>query len=148
MKFSKERAQDFFPEAMPLFEAHYKEIARYMDIELKVDIPRYYFLEDQKILRGYTVREDSGVLIGYAIFFLSKNLHYSDSFQAVQDVLFIHPEKRGSGAKFIKWCDDQLRAEGVQVVYHHVKKAHNFGALLERFDYELVDLIYAKRLDK
>jgi hypothetical protein len=41
----------------------------------------------------------------------------------------------------------RLALEGIQVVYHHVKAAHNFGKMLERMDYKLVDLIYAKRLD-
>jgi hypothetical protein len=51
------------------------------------------------------------------------------------------------GGRFIKWCDEQLRAEGVAVVYHHIKAAHNFGPMLERFGYELVDLIYSRRLN-
>lgn len=148
MKFKRERAQEFFPEAMPLFDKHWREIAHYQDIILNVDLETYYSIEDKNMLRCFTVRDDEGSLIGYAIYFLKHNLHYKDSFQAVQDVLFIHPEKRGFGSKLISWCDDELRKEGVQVVYHHVKQAHNFGPLLEKKGYELVDLIYARRLDR
>lgn len=88
-------------------------------------------------------------LVGYAIFFVRPNPHYADSVQAVQDILYVQPTMRGmhAGARFIDWCDEQLAAERVQAVYHHVKAAHNFGKLLERKGYELVDLIYAKRLD-
>jgi N-acetylglutamate synthase-like GNAT family acetyltransferase len=62
----------------------------------------------------------------------------------------VHPEYRstGAGPDLIRYCDEQLRADGCQAVYHHVKAAHNFGPLLKRMGYELVDLIYAKRLDK
>lgn len=70
-----------------------------------------------------------------------------DSKQAVQDVVFIHPEFRGFGKKFFIYCDDVLKNQKVQVVYHHIKAAHNFGAMLESIGYKLVDLIYAKRLD-
>jgi hypothetical protein len=48
----------------------------------------------------------------------------------------------------IRYADMQLKEDGVQVVYHHSKVAHNIGPLLERMGYEAVDLIYAKRLDK
>lgn len=87
-------------------------------------------------------------LAGYAIFFVRPNPHYSGSVQAVQDVVFLNPSIRGgNGYRFIAWCDEQLRAEGVQAVYHHVKVSHDFGPMLQRQGYELVDLIYAKRLD-
>lgn len=88
-------------------------------------------------------------LVGYALFFVRSNPHYKSSVQAVQDVIYLAPGVRGgTGYKFIAWCDAQLAAEGVQAVYQHVKAAHDFGRLLERQGYELVDFIYAKRLDR
>ena len=68
----------------------------------------------------------------------------------MQDILFLLPEFRGStvGFRLVKFCDEQLRAEGVQVVYQHVKNAHPMlGAVLSRVGYEPVETIYAKRLD-
>jgi len=137
---------EFCEELGPLLHAHYKEIAHYQDIELSPDFSKYKQLYDAGVLRVYTARKEKE-LIGYVIFFFNYSLHYQKSLQAVQDVLFIHPEHRGVGTRLIKWADEQLRAEGAQVVYHHVKKEHNFGALLERFGYKCVDLIYARRLD-
>jgi hypothetical protein len=69
--------------------------------------------------------------------------------QATQDILFVLPEYRKGrvGIGLIKYCDQQLGAEDVQVVYQHVKLAHNFGPVLERMGYEAVDIIYAKRLN-
>jgi hypothetical protein len=99
-------------------------------------------------LRTFTARDADGVLTGYCVFFVRHNIHYASSLQASQDVIYIDPERRGFGAEFILWCDQQLKEEGVQAVYHHVKQAHNFGPLLERFGYECVDLIYARRLDR
>lgn len=148
MNFQKELLNDVLKEITPILYAHYREIAHYQDIELKPDWAKYQMLEDKGVLRMFTARLETGELVGYAVYFVQKNVHYSDSLQAVQDILYIRKENRGSGGRLIKWCDEQLASEGVQAVYHHVKQAHNFGPLLERMGYDLVDLIYAKRLDK
>lgn len=148
MKFQREMGYDIYEEMKPLLELHFKEISANQDIALDPDWDGYTATEKAGCLRTFTARNDDGKLIAYAVFFVRHNLHYKNSFQAVQDVLYVDPATRGFGAKFIIWCDRQLKDEGVQVVYHHVKKAHNFGPLLERMNYKLVDLIFAKRLDK
>lgn len=152
VKFLREPLTPSLLEEMrPMNEAHYKEIAHYKDIPLKIDRQRYLALEAAGILRCYTVRDqDDHRLVGYAVFIVQFNMHYSDSLQAAQDVIFLAPEYRGQflGSRFINWCDDRLRDEGAQAVYQHVKVAHDFGKLLERLGYEPVDIIYARRLDK
>lgn len=144
-------ATEVFAEARrdigPLLEAHWKEVAHYPDIPLDVDWPRYDALEYAGLLKIFTARSGQGQLLGYAIFVVQTNMHYRKSLQAMQDVLFISEQHRGFGRKFIEWCDDRLRDDGVQAVYHHVKIAHNFGPLLERMGYELIDRIYGRRLD-
>lgn len=146
-KYQRETGTKILEEVKPLLALHWKEIAHYQDILLEPDWNSYAKCEEQGFLRVYTARKD-GNLIGYGVYFVRYNLHYKSSLQASQDILFVHPDHRGIGARFIHWCDTQLQAEGVQAVYHHVKQAHNFGPLLERMGYQLVDLIYAKRLDK
>lgn len=96
-----------------------------------------------------TTADGTLALVGYAIFFVNHNLHYSTSFQAVQDVLYFDKHLRGQGLgfKFIDWCDQQLKADGVQVVYHHVKTKFNFGPLLEELGYKHIENIYGRRLD-
>lgn len=161
MQLARERAQDIFEEAIPLLRAHYREIAHYQDIPLDPDFDGYRALEDAGAIRCYTARasvdctdpahercEAKGPLIGYAVFFVRRNLHYRGSLQAVQDILYVRPEHRGTGLRLIRYADEQLRAEGVQVTYQHVKHEHNFGPALERMGYELIDLIYGKRLDE
>lgn len=145
--FRQERAQACFEEAMPLLQAHWQEISHYLDIPLKPNLAKYRTLEDDGVLRCYVVRRGTE-LVGYAVYVVGYNPHYVTSFQAIQDVLFLRKDCRGrTGLSFIAWCDDRLREEGVQAVYHHVKAAHNFGPALEHLGYELVDHIYARRLD-
>lgn len=149
VSFQRERASpDLFLEIAPLLVAHFTEIAHFSDIELNPDYSLYLAMEDGGGLRVYTARRSDGELIGYAIFFVRRNPHYRTSLQAVQDILFVRPDQRGvTGARLIMYADAELKREGVQAVMHHVKAAHNFGPLLERLGYQLVDLIYAKRLD-
>jgi GNAT superfamily N-acetyltransferase len=148
MQFKRERFDDVFEESLPLLEKHWKEIAHFQDIALEPDRAGYSKVEEAGALRVYTARDEAGVLVGYCVYFVRHNLHYKSSLQASQDVLYIDPTRRGFGREFLKWCDEQLKSEGVQATYQHVKAAHNFGPMLERQGYQLVDLIYAKRLDQ
>lgn len=146
MIFAREKL-DTYSEAHALLTAHYQEVAHYQDIELDPDYEGYAALEQAGALRIYTARTD-GKLIGYAVYIVRHNLHYRSSLQAVQDVLFIHQVHRGRGMIFIDWCDQQLKAEGVAVVYQHVKVKLDYGPALAKLGYEPIDHIYGRRLDK
>ena len=146
--YQGERLLDCWEEAQDLLFAHWEEIAHYQDIPLAPDQEAYLTAEALGQFRLYTVR-DVTKLIGYAVFFVKHNIHYSGSLQAVQDILFLKQEYRKSmvGVRLIQYAERRLRAEGVQAVYHHVKRTNKVGRLLERMGYELVDEVYAKRLD-
>lgn len=150
MKFALEFLNEkILDEVQPLLEMHWKEIAQYQDIPLVPD--RDWYLNNQKagILRLFTIRDDDGGFQGYAVYVVRSNPHYATSKQASQDILFLNKKHRKGriGYRFIDWCDLQLKLEGVQVVYQHVKTAHNFGPMLERMGYEPIDIIYGRRLD-
>lgn len=147
LTFQREKLSEAWDELLPLLQEHWKEIAHYQDIPLDIDRATYERLESSDAIRLFTLREGEE-LVGYACFFLVHHPHYRSSKQAQQDVIYIAPKARGgSGYRFIKDCDEELRKEGVQVVSHHVKAAHNFGPMLERIGYDLQDLIYTRRLD-
>lgn len=147
MRYRREQACDVFDEMLPLLEKHYLEIAHFRDIAFEPDKEQYLKIDELGLSRVFTARNVEGKLIGYAVYFVRSNMHYKSSLQAVQDVIYIDRAHRGFGAEFIHWCDVQLNLEGVQAVYHHVKVAHNWGPMLERLGYKMVDLIYTKRLD-
>ena len=140
--------EDLLDEMLPLLQAHYEEIARFKDIPLNPDWDFYRAVDTAGMLRIFTMRRPTGHLLGYAVYFVRTNPHYKTSLQATQDILFVHPDWRGHGLKFLLWCDEQLKGEEVQIVCQHIKSDHNFGAALERAGYQLLDLIYARRLDK
>ncbi len=145
-------------ELAPLLEAHWHEIAHYDDIVLRPDREMYAKIQAAGGLRIYTARtaapsQDRGRLIGYLCCFVNRSLHYADHLFANQDVLFIDPLHRGSraGVGLIQFAHEQLRTEGVSVIFQHVKaKADiNIGPVLVRLlKYSLVDEVYAFRLDQ
>lgn len=147
MIFKEESVKDVLDEIKPLLKEHWNEIAHYKDIPFDPDYEAYLKLDESGFLKVFTARTDTGVLIGYAVYFIKHNIHYRSSLQALQDILYLHPAHRGRGSVFISWCDDQLKSKGVQIVSQHIKAAHNWSRVLERMGYELMDLIYVKRLD-
>lgn len=149
MNFRRERAHDVFEEMKPLFQKHWEEISFYKDIPLDPDFSTYLKMEDAGVLRVFTAREDDGTLVGYQVYFIKHNLHYKSSLQALQDIIFIDPSKRGMfGAKFIFWAEEQLKSYGVQLVCQHLKVATpKTIELFKRLGYSEIDLIMGKRLD-
>ena len=147
MKYQREPVTNaLIHDLIPLLNLHYKEISANQDIPLSPEFENYKKIDESGMLRVFTARNESG-LVGYCIFFVNRNSHYSTSLQAVQDVLFVHPDHRGSGAKLILFCDNELKKEGVQVVYHHIKVEHDHPSMMARLGYKFVDKIYSKRLD-
>jgi len=146
----RQYAPDLWTEILPLLHEHKEEIAHYPDIELAPDVEAYNHAEGAGVLRCYTARVN-GALMGYAVFFVKRNMHYRHSLQAVQDVLFVTKSHRHGrvGLQLIRYSEEQLRAEGVQVVYQHLKLAiPQTIALFHKLGYEDIDLIVGKRLDR
>lgn len=151
MRFQRERAHDVMDEILPLLVKHWHEIAHYRDIELEPDWEMYLKMEDSGVLRVFTARDDKDDdrLVGYAVFFIKHNIHYKSSLQALQDILFIDPDHRGgTGLRLIRWTENELRKENVQIILHHLKIAtpHTIE-LFKRIGYEPIDIIVGKRLD-
>jgi len=145
--FSHEKIVDHVDEVEQLARLHYKESCPYDDIPININWIKIEVLEKNGLLKFYTMKEDDR-LIGYAAFNLFNPLEYFKSPQASLSNIFIHPDKRGRGASFISWCDEQLKKLGVQVVYHHVKSKNDYGLLLKRLGYDIMNIEYSKRLDK
>jgi len=147
MDFTIETIKDNLKEVQDLSELHYLESAPYFDIPLKVDWEKVLKLERLNVLKTYFMKKSSKI-IGYASFSLGPSLEYKTSYQASLFNIFLHPDYRGGGRKFIAWCDEQLQDLGVQVVYHHVKARNDYGVLLKRLGYVKMNIEYSKRLDK
>lgn len=146
--------QELWDEILPLLHAHYHEVAHFKDMELNPHLSKYEQIQANDGLRIYTARLADNVLVGYMVAFVARSLHYADHIFANQDILFVAKEHRGSriGVDLIKYAHSRLRADdNVSTLYQHCKAKSelNIGPMLERLlHYELVDLIYAIRLDQ
>lgn len=137
-------------EIEPLLMEHWKERAEYDDIPLDPDWDAYERMQSVGVLRIFTARDVDQQLIGYCVTMVLPHLHHRTVLMAMQDLIFIVPEQRrgGLGMALIEYVESALAAEGVKVTTQHMKAKHSFGKMLERVGYELMDLIYTKRLDK
>jgi len=135
MRYSREHATEaFFKEIHKLTEDHHEEVGNAHDLD--PDFNLYLKIEEAGGLRVYTVRQGD-TLKGYAVFFYAIDIHHKTVLRATQDLLYLDPSVRALNAmKFIKWCDAQLKEEGVQRVYHYVTVAKDFSKLLQRMGYK------------
>lgn len=146
-QYQIESIVDLWAEMVPLLRDHWEELAPWQDIPLNPNPEFYGAMETAGMLFLYTARVH-GELAGYGIYIVRPHPHSQESVQAYQDAIYVSPEYRrnGIGRGLIVYADRELAREGAQVVYQHVKKAHDFGRLLESMGYEYVEKIYAKRI--
>lgn len=148
--FAREVYSDsLIEEMLPLWRAHYEEIALYKDIALSPLFAVYLHAEKTGALRIFTARSE-GRLVGYEVFFIHLHPHYSSALEAVQDILFLSNEMRHGwiGYRFIRWCDDQLDQTGAKVVFRCVSNMHDYAPLLERAGYRQHDVLYSRRVSE
>jgi hypothetical protein len=149
--FARETCDQVYAEIVALIETHAAEVSHHLDIPVEMDEKRYRFAEKMNALRIYTVRV-AGALVGYEVFQVGMSLHYNSSFQARMDTLFIHPDHRKglTGYRFLKWAEQQLVDDGVEVAYRHYKFLEDgrldLGPLLKRSGWSPIYLMWWKRL--
>lgn len=136
-------------DAAELIQLHYAEIAPYQDLfKINCNVAFYRKLEQSGALRVVTARH-SGRLVGYFIFIAARHPHYDDVMVANEDMKFVHPDYRGgTGFKLIRFAEQHARALGCKVIFQRSKAKSNHGEMYRRLGYELMDEIYAKRLDR
>lgn len=146
MKFQREKAVEVKEEITSLIQAHHDEISEYKELTLDPNFEEYLGLDRAEYLRLFTARDQDHRLCGYQVFFIIESRHYRRAKYAHQDLLYIIPEKRGHGMSFIRWCDEQLKAEGIDVVYQTVTTRCDYSLVLRRLGYQLSEYIYSRRL--
>jgi hypothetical protein len=145
--FRRENVKRIWDDLIPLMHAHYEELAPYKDVPLDPDKDFFVRADEQGMIRVYSARE-AGVLVGYAVYFVRRDIHYKSIKLAQQDLIFVLPARRGRfGIKFIRWCEEQLRGEGVNLIMCHTKMGADFGGVFERLGYAAIDKIFYRRLD-
>ncbi len=146
--YHEENLRSVIAEAKPLLMKHWEEIANHKDTRpLNPDFEKYFLLNDQGIIRIFTVRYQ-GQLVGYASFVISENLHYKDWKYASCDIYYLAPELRkiGIGTEMFTKIEEWLKTVGVISVIVHEKTNHLHSELFKSLDYKHTENIYEKVL--
>ena len=149
--FQRERIDVIFDEVAALAEgAHHLEISYPGEHPLKLDRDAYAHGEASGAYRFFTARQqDTGRLVGYAGFWVLPTAHHVGVIQACQDGVYVDPDFRCGelGSDLLKYADENLRAEGVDVVLHFVRHfRRDFGPILRRLGYQPIEQVWAKHL--
>jgi GNAT superfamily N-acetyltransferase len=141
-KLSSELIQEIYP----LLAAHWEEIADNKDkIKLNPDFQWYWAQEKAGALHIVTARDD-GELKGYFISVVHPNPHYKDHIFAVNDILFVHPDFRGTTlpVRMFKYAEEKLRQRGVSVMSLHMKTKHPFVGFAEKLGFRKAEYNFTK----
>ncbi len=139
---------ELIAEIQPLIQLHYDEIALNKEhIPLDPDWDAYQFLADSNRMLIVAARED-GVLVGYAVFFITQHIHYKSTKVANNDILYLHPDYRygKKGIRLIKDSETACRHRGVDKILWHIKFAKDFRNIFYRLGYIDEDAIVGKML--
>ena len=150
LKIAVETLADVKEECVDLIATHWVEIAVWPDIPLDPDWSGYENLEKAGMLVIYTVRNETNQLVGYAVFFMRKHLHYKGHSWAANDIIWVHPDYRDGkiGTNLVQFWEQDLQARGIHVVHVNVKVAHPaLGLVLRREKYKTVESGLEKRLN-
>jgi len=146
IKFQREQAGvKNTEEVTSLLESYRREVGYFTNLKLDPEFERYAQLEKIGALRAYTARLD-GKLIGFCLFLFHPHIHFKNNIFALHDILYIMPEHRGFGYEFLKWCNQQLKSDGADVILYSVSLKFNYGSLLKRLGFRLSDHIYTKEI--
>ena len=146
ISFDIERLEILREELEPLLKIHWEEIALNKDkIPLDVDWESYLSLEKTGSLLTITARQNQE-LIGYAIWFIRKHLHYKQTSWAYNDVIYLKKEHRliGTGGQLVRICEQVLTEMGVEKIQWHVKSTMNWTKLLENMGYQTEEYVCGK----
>lgn len=147
IEYNVERmSESLVVEMQEILRMHWKEIAMYKDvIAFKPDYEAYFLMDAEDRLQIVTVRKDAKI-IGYYISFIYVHPHYKDNKFAQNDILFIHPDYRGSTVAYrmFKFAEKELKKIGCSVNTIHMKVEFPFERLCEKLGMDKHEIVYSK----
>lgn len=144
--YQEEHSSTVIRDGFELFEKHYQEIAWKKDkIKLNPNYDKYNAAFDKGLMKVYTARQDEK-LIGYAVWLVAPHLHYQDTIKAMNDILYVDPDKRGGsvGIQLIKFSEKMLKEIGVNSIALHIKKSFDWGNVAVKMGYECTESNFEK----
>ncbi len=133
----------------PMFTRHWAEVAK-MELEtpLDMDWERYETLEALGCYRTVLAYDKARFIRGYCLFTVVQHIQYKNQVTAFSDGFYLEPSFRSGWAylRMFRATMEYLRALKVQKVYVTSKAHLDFGPVLRRLDFQLVEHGWAKLL--
>jgi hypothetical protein len=138
---------ELYQEIRELAGPHEQESVTFDGLKPDPDQSLYAEAAYMGLLRIYCARR-GGLLMGYAVFFLSPHPHYRGQVFATQNLIYLVPDERkgSTGTRFLRWCDAQLKAAGAVVVHHYSGLKKDISSVLLRSGYKMIETLWAKKL--
>jgi GNAT superfamily N-acetyltransferase len=147
-KVAREDYFDVIEEGKLILPEHKAELALYDDIPLDPEYEVYESLSKKGMLSLYTVRVQAE-MVGYAVYFVRKSHHYKKFTWSISDIILVRKPYRnfGLGNALFAYIENDLRAQGVDVIHTMTKTAHpELAMLLESRGHTRAEICYSKRL--
>lgn len=147
VSYTVESAESVIQEGFNLIKEHWEEIAFYKEeVPLAPDYDKYRQLEESGQLFVVTARDDNDSLVGYSVYIIQQGLHYVSTKFAINDLVFISKEHRKgtAGIRLIKYAEQQLKKEGVEVIVMRVKDNKDFSKMLSFLGYDEMERTFSK----
>jgi len=92
--------------------------------------------------------KDSGVLVGYIVFGISRHIRYQSTLVAQEDLYYVVPDYRRQGIakKLFEVAEAKLKEYNVDFVFATTKTYLDRSGLLEQSGYECFEKKFAKKI--
>lgn len=151
--FGVEKLVEIKDDLLPLHEEHWKETeVNYLkETRPEPDYERLGYLTEAGQFVLFTVRVNRKV-VGYVQFYVFRDLHAQNMYQAREDAFFVTKEHRGSGLaprllSFAEKCLRNLGCNYIGMTSKHPVGGPDIGKFLEKRGYKPVAMYYAKPLE-
>jgi hypothetical protein len=115
-------------------------------LQIDPNIDQFLHLADHGALIAMTLREESGILRGYALLILYKSLHLKTELCGNIDTFYVQPDHRFYMPRFMSKIEDTLRSRGVSIIAWPVTLTGKLYEILQRRGYIADDVVMELKL--
>jgi len=148
MKYQEESYQDIVFDIKEILPQHYTETQLYSDkIQLDPAYDIYELLYLQGVARFFTCRDDDK-LIAYIIVMVMMDSHSQGTLKATTDMIYVSPDHRHTtvAEELIQTAVDALEEDGVSVMLINFKSHNPCQSLMDKLEFDRVEVVYSKYL--
>jgi hypothetical protein len=110
-------------------------------LQIDPHIEQYLYLAENDSLIAMTLRDDDGVMRGYALVILYRSLHLKTELCAHVDTFFVQPAFRKSMLRFMSELETEIGKRGISIIGWPVSMSGDLYKILERRGYHADDVV-------